>query len=107
MFCSHHCTLRISQYNTRRRRRVSLIFRDDCSQQPDDNLPGIVRIVKGKAKRPGAPQQIEVKDSQFLMNDPYTASLSLEAMTPDPGKTPSAVMALDQDDASAGWEQYD
>ena len=31
-------------------------------------------------------QQVEVKDNQLLMNDPYTVSLSLEAMTPNPGK---------------------
>ena len=35
-------------------------------------------------------QQVEVKDNQLLMNDPYTVSLSLEAMTPNPG----AVMCL-------------
>ena len=35
-------------------------------------------------------QQVEVKDNRLLMNDPYTASLSLDAMTPNPEKTPSA-----------------
>ena len=31
-------------------------------------------------------QQVEVEDNQLLMNDPYTVSLRLEAMTPNPGK---------------------
>ena len=35
-------------------------------------------------------QQVEVKDNRLQMNDPHTASLSLDAMTPNPGKTPSA-----------------
>ena len=56
-------------------------------------------------------QQLGVKQARLTMNDPHTSSLSLEAMTPNPGKTPSATMALcmyvSPHDASAGWEKVE
>ena len=38
------------------------------------------------ANNPRTTQQLGVKEAQIVMNDPHTASLSLEAMTPNPGQ---------------------
>ena len=63
------------------------------------------------ANNPRTKQQLGVKQARLTMNDPHTSSLSLEAMTPNPGKTPSATMALcmyvSPHDASAGWEKVE
>ena len=62
-----------------------------------------------RANNPRTTQQLGVKQAQFVIDDPHTPSQSLEAMTPNPEETPSAMVTLYKppDDASAGWENVE